>query len=120
MVLSQLSRAVETRGGNKPQLSDLRESGSIEQDADVVMFLHRDWKVGVMQNEQGNSTEYEADLILAKTRNGETPEIKIGFHPSQMRFYDLDKEPFKPKPIQYKDFTEPKSGLSNEEKQAFD
>ena len=44
-----------------------------------------------MQDEQGNSTEYQADLILAKTRNGETPEIKIGFMPSQMRFYDLDK-----------------------------
>ena len=44
----------------------------------------------ITQNEQGQSTEYEADLILAKTRNGDTPEIKIGFIPSQMKFYDLD------------------------------
>lgn len=89
VILAQLNR--EAAKEKKPQLHHLRESGAIEQDADVVMFLHRDWKVGVTQNEQGNSTEYEADLILAKTRNGETPEIKIGFHPSQMRFYDLDK-----------------------------
>jgi len=88
VVLAQLNR--EAAKEKKPQLHHLRESGSIEQDADMVMFLHRDWKVGVMQNEQGGSTEYEADLILAKTRNGETPEIKIGFNPSQMRFYDLD------------------------------
>lgn len=89
VILAQLNR--EAAKEKKPQLHHLRESGAIEQDADVVMFLHRDWKVGITQNEVGNSTEYEADLILAKTRNGETPEIKIGFHPSQMRFYDLDK-----------------------------
>lgn len=89
VILAQLNR--EAAKEKKPQLHHLRESGSIEQDADIVMFLHRDWKVGVMQNEQGATTEYEADLILAKTRNGETPEIKIGFHPSQMRFYDLDR-----------------------------
>lgn len=93
VILAQLNR--EAAKEKKPQLHHLRESGSIEQDADIVMFLHRDWKVGVMQDEQGNSTEYQADLILAKTRNGETPEIKIGFNPSQMRFYDLDK----PNPI---------------------
>jgi len=89
VILAQLNR--EAAKEKKPQLHHLRESGAIEQDADVVIFLHRDWKNGITQNEQGNSTEYEADLILAKTRNGETPEIKIGFHPSQMRFYDLDK-----------------------------
>jgi replicative DNA helicase len=91
VILAQLNR--EAAKEKKPQLHHLRESGAIEQDADVVMFLHRDWKVGVLQNEQGHSTEYEADLILSKTRNGETPEIKIGFIPSQMRFYDLDKPP---------------------------
>lgn len=100
VVLAQLNR--EAAKEKKPQLHHLRESGSIEQDADMVMFLHRDWKVGITQNEQGESTEYEADLILAKTRNGETPEIKIGFNPSQMRFYDLDhqqqQQVFVPKP----------------------
>lgn len=95
VVLAQLNR--EAAKEKKPQLHHLRESGAIEQDADVVMFLHRDWKVGVTENEQGNSTEFEADLILSKTRNGETPEIKIGFIPSQMRFYDLDK----PNPIPF-------------------
>jgi replicative DNA helicase len=79
IALSQLSRAVEQREDKRPMLSDLRESGAIEQDADIVMFLHRDWKVGILADQDGNSTEYEADLILAKTRNGETPEIKIGF-----------------------------------------
>lgn len=91
VVLAQLNR--EAAKEKKPQLHHLRESGSIEQDADIVMFLHRDWKVGILENEHGNSTEYEADLILAKTRNGETPEIKIGFNPSQMKFYDLKDEP---------------------------
>lgn len=90
VILAQLNR--EAAKEKKPQLHHLRESGSIEQDADMVIFLHRDWKVGVTQNELGNSTEYEADLILAKTRNGETPEIKIGFNPSQMRFFDLDAQ----------------------------
>ena len=88
VILAQLNR--EAAKEKKPQLHHLRESGAIEQDADMVIFLHRDWKVGITQNEQGQSTEYEADLILAKTRNGDTPEIKIGFIPSQMKFYDLD------------------------------
>lgn len=89
VILAQLNREAEK--DKKPKLHHLRESGAIEQDADIVMFLHRDWKVGRQINDDGGSTEYEADLILAKTRNGETPEIKIGFNPSQMRFYDLDK-----------------------------
>lgn len=88
VVLAQLNREAEK--DKKPKLHHLRESGAIEQDADMVMLLHRDWKIGVTQDEQGNSTEFEADLILAKTRNGETPEIKIGFNPPQMKFYDLD------------------------------
>lgn len=94
VVLAQLNREAEK--DKKPKLHHLRESGAIEQDADMVMLLHRDWKIGILQNEQGESTEYEADLILAKTRNGETPEIKIGFIPSQMKFYDLDSVVRKP------------------------
>lgn len=91
IVLAQLNRESEKEKDKKPKLHHLRESGAIEQDADIVMFLHRDYKVGITTNENGGSTENEADLILAKTRNGETPEIKIGFLPSQMKFFDLDK-----------------------------
>lgn len=90
IVLAQLNR--EAAKDKKPELHHLRESGAIEQDADMVILLHRDWKIGRLEDEQGNTTEFQADLILAKTRNGETPEVKIGFHPSQMRFYDLAKE----------------------------
>lgn len=93
VVLAQLNRESEKEKDKKPRLHHLRESGAIEQDADIVMFLHRDWKSGILQNQDGGSTEYEADLIIAKTRNGETPEIKIGFLPNQMKFYDLEKPP---------------------------
>lgn len=92
VILCQLNRESEKAVGKKPQLHNLRESGSIEQDADGVMFLHRDWKSGITQNAEGGSTEFEADLIIAKWRNGETPEIKIGFDPPKMRFYDIEKE----------------------------
>ncbi len=90
VVLAQLNRESEKEKDKKPKLHHLRESGAIEQDADIVMFLHRDFKAGITHNADGASTEFEADIILAKTRNGETPEIKIGFTPAQMRFYDKD------------------------------
>lgn len=90
VILAQLNRESEKEKDKKPKLHHLRESGAIEQDADIVMFLHRDFKVGILVDEHGHSTEFEADLILAKTRNGETPEIKIGFIPSQMRFFDKE------------------------------
>ncbi|HEY4799972.1 MAG TPA: replicative DNA helicase [Bacteroidia bacterium] len=71
IALSQLSRAVEQRGGNKrPQLSDLRESGAIEQDADLVLFIYRADLAGITQDENGNSTEGMAEIIIAKHRNG--------------------------------------------------
>lgn len=91
VVLAQLNRESEKAGNKKPALHHLRESGSIEQDADGVILLHRDWKSGITKNEDGSSTEFEADLIVAKWRNGETPEIKIGYDPPKMKFYDLDK-----------------------------
>jgi replicative DNA helicase len=80
MVLSQLSRAVETRGGNKPQLSDLRESGSIEQDADVVMFLWR---------EDAENTE-NIMLDIAKHRNGALKSIPLHFKGDRVKFYSRD------------------------------
>ena len=81
MALSQLSRAVEQRGGDKkPQLSDLRDSGSIEQDADVVMFLYR-------PNEDDRTS---AKLLLAKHRNGPTGEIDLFFKAEQTKFYEVE------------------------------
>lgn len=95
VVLAQLNRASDVRGGNsKPRLSDLRDSGSIEQDADVVVFLHSDYKTGVLTNQHGESTEYERDLIVAKYRNGETKDIKLGFEPRKMMMYDKDFAPY--------------------------
>jgi len=89
IALSQLSRAIEERGG-KPKLSDLRDSGSIEQDADLVMFIHREDKSkahGQFDATQANV----ADLIVAKHRNGPTGEIKFRIDPSSLRFH-LDSQ----------------------------
>ena len=78
--LSQLSRAVETRGGSKrPILSDLRESGSIEQDADQVMFLYRPEYYGITEDEEGNPTEGMAELIIAKNRHGSVTTVPAKF-----------------------------------------
>jgi len=86
IALSQLNRQVETRGGNKrPQLSDLRESGAIEQDADIVMFIHRPEKYGVADE---NSYPGETDLIIAKHRNGQVCDVKMRFLASEVRFVD--------------------------------
>jgi replicative DNA helicase len=89
IVLAQLNREVTKRKGDSryPELSDLRESGSLEQDADCVMFIHRDWIAGVQVNEDGGSTEREADLVIRKWRNGEANMIvKLDFDPPKMKF----------------------------------
>lgn len=78
IALSQLSRAVETRKESKmPQLSDLRESGAIEQDADMVMFIYRPEYYEVMNNEMGESTRGETHIRIAKHRNGSLETIKL-------------------------------------------
>jgi replicative DNA helicase len=92
LALSQLSRAVETRGGDKrPQLSDLRESGSIEQDADMVQFIHRPEYYGLTEDEQGNPTTGMANIIIAKHRNGSVGDVKLKFITHLAKFQDLEK-----------------------------
>ena len=82
IALSQLSRAVESRkeGEKIPQLSDLRESGAIEQDADMVMFLYRPEYYGITANENGDSTKGETHVKIAKHRNGSLENIKLRAH----------------------------------------
>lgn len=92
LALSQLSRAVETRGGTKkPQLSDLRESGAIEQDADIVMFIYRPEYYQIMEDDRG-STIGMADIIIAKHRSGETGEVRLKFVSKFARFENRDYE----------------------------
>jgi replicative DNA helicase len=89
IVLCQLNRASTNRKGKDryPMLSDLRESGAIEQDADVVMMLHRDWMAGYEANpETGASTEFEADLLGVKWRNGAQFHLGLDFQPELMKF----------------------------------
>lgn len=87
IALSQLSREVEKRSPQIPQLSDLRESGSIEQDADVVMFIYRDDYYHPQDSEKPNV----ADIIIAKHRNGPTGQVELFFKGDEMRFKNLDK-----------------------------
>jgi len=92
MCLSQLNRASESREGHRPRMSDLRDSGSIEQDADVVLMLHReeyyhlndpDW---ALQNEEKVGV---AEIIIAKQRNGPTGVVKLHFDGTTTRFQNL-------------------------------
>lgn len=86
IALSQLSRSVESRSPQIPQLADLRESGSIEQDADIVMFIYREAYYNP-DTERENIT----DLIIAKHRNGPVGRVELYFHPERLRFMSLDK-----------------------------
>ncbi|MBI3220054.1 MAG: replicative DNA helicase [Bacteroidetes bacterium] len=91
IALSQLSRGVETRGGDKrPQLSDLRESGSIEQDADIVMFLYRPEYYKITVDEEGLPTQGMAEVIIAKHRNGSLENVKLKFIGKYTKFADYD------------------------------
>ncbi len=95
IALSQLSRNVEARGGTKrPQLSDLRESGAIEQDADIVAFIHRPEYYGMTMDEEGQPTQGLAEIIVAKHRNGASDTIKLRFRPEQAKFVDWDDTGF--------------------------
>ena len=95
--LSQLSRAVETRGGSKrPQLSDLRESGAIEQDADIVQFLYRPEYYDIYEDEEGRSLKGVAEVITAKNRDGETGSTSLGFMGWCGKFKSLEAQEFIP------------------------
>ncbi|AZA81680.1 replicative DNA helicase [Chryseobacterium lactis] len=95
IALSQLSRSVETRPGKRPQLSDLRESGAIEQDADIVSFIFRPeyYKITVWDNDdegQETTTENQAELIIAKHRNGATADVRLSFLKHFAKFGDIE------------------------------
>ncbi len=91
IALSQLNRSVEIRSGNKrPQLSDLRESGAIEQDADIVCFIHRPEKYGFTEDEEGNSTKGIAEIIIAKHRNGAVTDVKLKFRNELAKFEEFE------------------------------
>lgn len=95
IALSQLSRAVETRGGTKrPQLSDLRESGALEQDADIVSFLYRPEYYQILEDEEGQSLKGVMEIIVAKHRNGALKTVKVKFQDHITKFSDLDDPNF--------------------------
>jgi replicative DNA helicase len=87
IALSQLSRSVESRTPPVPQLSDLRESGSIEQDADVVMFIYREDYYKREDSEQPGV----AQILIQKHRNGPTGSVDLFFHPERTLFRDIDR-----------------------------
>lgn len=87
IALSQLSRSVESRNPPHPQLSDLRESGSIEQDADIVMFLYRE-----DYYKPDTDRQHVTDLMIKKHRHGSTGTIELYFHPERLKFLSLDKQ----------------------------
>ena len=93
IALSQLSRQVEQRGGDKrPQLSDLRESGAIEQDADMVIFIHRPEYYKLYTDEAGNSLIGVAEIIVAKHRNGAVDDVRLKFKSEFTQFCDPETD----------------------------
>ncbi|MCC5918395.1 MAG: replicative DNA helicase [Cryomorphaceae bacterium] len=95
IALSQVNRSVEGRGNasKRPQLSDLRESGAIEQDADIVSFIYRPEYYGLVDWEDGSPCEGQAELVIAKHRNGSLEDVRLRFQGSLAKFSDLDFSP---------------------------
>ena len=94
IALAQLNRGVEARAGGaegkRPQLYDLRESGAIEQDADIVCFIHRPEYYKILEDKEGNDLTGQAEIIIAKHRSGETGVVKLRFEKELARFQDFD------------------------------
>ena len=90
LALAQLSRAVETRSSKIPQLSDLRDSGSLEQDADIVMFIYREDYYAEQDKKEGYVPTHIADVSIAKHRNGPTGAVRLFFQANQTMFYNLE------------------------------
>jgi replicative DNA helicase len=102
IALSQLSRGIETRGG-KPKLSDLRDSGSIEQDADLVMFIHQE-EDGI-RDENGKMREVQRkQLIIAKHRNGPLGEVTMDYHTRFNTFVEIDYSNYGKAEEEFKNF----------------
>lgn len=98
LVLSQLSRSVERRENKRPMLSDLRDSGSIEAEADVVLFIHReeyygDKEAAPVDPPPGYVRQEEVEIIIAKQRNGPTGKVIMAFQPDYSRFVGIEREP---------------------------
>jgi replicative DNA helicase len=89
IALSQLNRQVEARGDKRPQLSDLRESGSIEQDADMVIFVHRAETFGIETYPDNETTQNKAEIIIGKQRNGPTGDIRLHFVKDFTKFENI-------------------------------
>jgi replicative DNA helicase len=89
VALSQLSRAPETRSDHRPQLSDLRESGALEQDADLVMFIFREEQYRDADGQPNHEAEGVAEIIVGKQRNGPTGTVKLAFIKEHTRFENL-------------------------------
>ena len=101
IALSQLNRGVENREGiegKRPQLSDLRESGAIEQDADMVCFIHRPEYYKITQDERGNDLRGMAEIIIAKHRNGATGDVLLRFKGEFAKFQNPDDDMIIPTP----------------------
>ena len=101
IALSQLNRGVESRegiDGKRPQLSDLRESGAIEQDADMVCFIHRPEYYKIYQDEKGNDLKGMAEIIIAKHRNGAVGDVLLRFRGEYARFQNPDDDMIIPMP----------------------
>lgn len=95
IAVASMSRASEKRGiSARPMNSDLRESGAIESDADMIMFIHRPSEYGVDAMDDGSPSEGKAELIISKHRNGPTGKVVIGFDGARTKFYDLNENPF--------------------------
>ena len=90
IALSQLNRSVESSEGKRPQFSDLRESGAIEQDADIVTFIHRPEYYGIDEDDSGNSLRGVAEIIIAKHRNGATGDVHLSFKKELAKFSDME------------------------------